>query len=241
MKFYLTHLKKTKPVCLIPARLGSKRIKNKNIIKISKTPLIGHVIKTALKSKLFSKVVVSTDSKKIAKIAKSYGAIAPFLRSKKLSNSNTGIKETLVDCINQIKTFHIEHHFCIYPTAILITKKDLTKAFKKIKKVKADALFAVYENSSLMRSFKYNKKRDVIDFKWKKYSQYMSQDLPKIYSDTGTFFIFNTKKYLASKKILSKKTIPYEISKIKGIDLNTKDDLELLKAAYSFNIAKRTN
>lgn len=241
MKIYLKHLKKTKPVCLIPARSGSKRIKNKNIVKIANTPLIGHVIKIALNSKLFSKVVVSTDSKKIANIANNYGATVPFLRSKKLSNSNTGIKETLVDCIHQIKTFHVKHHFCIYPTAILITSNDLKKAFQKIKNFKAGALFAVYENSSLMRSFKYIKKKNEIDFKWKRYSKYMSQDLPKIYSDSGTFFIFNTKDYLSSKTILPKKTIPYEISKIKGIDLNTKNDLELLKAAYSFNNTKNTN
>ena len=51
-------------ICIIPARKGSKRIKNKNIIKLNNIPLIGHVIKTALKSKIFSKVIVSTDSKK---------------------------------------------------------------------------------------------------------------------------------------------------------------------------------
>ena len=228
-------------ICVIPARSGSKRLKRKNIKLFHGKPIISYAIKIAKSCNLFSRIIVSTDCKKIKKIAEKYGAEVPFLRSKKLSDDYTITAEVIIDTIKKTSSENCQYHFCIYPTAILITKKDLTKAFKKIKKVKADALFAVYENSSLMRSFKYNKKRDVIDFKWKKYSQYMSQDLPKIYSDTGTFFIFNTKKYLASKKILSKKTIPYEISKIKGIDLNTKDDLELLKAAYSFNIAKRTN
>ena len=76
-------------ICIIPARKGSKRIKNKNIIKLNNIPLIGHVIKTALKSKIFSKVIVSTDSKKIQSIAKKYGADVPFIRSKKLSNDFT--------------------------------------------------------------------------------------------------------------------------------------------------------
>ena len=63
-----------KPICLIPARSGSKRIKNKNIKHFAGKPLIGHVIKIAKKSNIFSRIIVSTDSKKIAKIAKYYGA-----------------------------------------------------------------------------------------------------------------------------------------------------------------------
>ena len=59
-----------KPVCIIPARKGSKRIKNKNIKLFAGKPLISYVIKTARKSKLFSRIIVSTDSRKIANIAK---------------------------------------------------------------------------------------------------------------------------------------------------------------------------
>ena len=54
-----------KPVCIIPARKGSKRIKNKNIELFAGKPLISYVIKTAKKSKLFSRIIVSTDSKKL--------------------------------------------------------------------------------------------------------------------------------------------------------------------------------
>ena len=67
-----------KPICIIPARKGSKRIKNKNIKLFSGYPLIKYVIETALKSKLFSRVVVSTESKEIARLAIKYGAEAPF-------------------------------------------------------------------------------------------------------------------------------------------------------------------
>ena len=69
--------------CIIPARSGSKRIKNKNIKKFFGKPLIYYSIKLALKNKKFNKVIVSTDSKKIARIAKKLGASVPFLRSKK--------------------------------------------------------------------------------------------------------------------------------------------------------------
>ena len=69
-------------ICIIPARSGSKRIKNKNIQKINNQHLIEIVIKIAKKSGIFSRIVVSTDSKKIAKIAKNFGAEVPFLEVK---------------------------------------------------------------------------------------------------------------------------------------------------------------
>ena len=73
-------------ICLIPARSGSKRLKNKNIKNFFGNPIIAYTIKTEIKSKLFDEVIVSTDSNKYISIAKKYGATVPFLRSKKLSS-----------------------------------------------------------------------------------------------------------------------------------------------------------
>lgn len=87
----------TKPNCIIAARSGSKRLKNKNILKISNKTLIEIVIEKAIESKIFDKVFVSTDSNKIAKIAKKSGALVPFLRSKKLSSDKVGILPVLKD------------------------------------------------------------------------------------------------------------------------------------------------
>ena len=67
-------------ICIIPARKGSKRIKNKNLKKILNKPLLVHVIGLAKKSKLFNRIIVSTDCKKIANLAKKNGAEAPFIR-----------------------------------------------------------------------------------------------------------------------------------------------------------------
>ena len=87
-------------ICIIPARSGSKRLKNKNIKKFNGKPIISYAIKIAKSSGLFSKIVVSTDSKKISNIAKKYGAQVPFLRSRRLSNDFASTSEVLIDCIN---------------------------------------------------------------------------------------------------------------------------------------------
>ena len=72
-------------LCVIPARGGSKRIPKKNIKNFCGKPIIAWSIEQAIKSKCFDKIIVSTDDKDIAKIAKSYGAEIPFVRPKKIS------------------------------------------------------------------------------------------------------------------------------------------------------------
>ena len=84
-------MKNKKSICIIPARSGSSRIKNKNIINFFGKPIISYAIIAAIKSKLFDKIIVSTDSKKISKISISYGATVPSLRPRKLSNAKSTI------------------------------------------------------------------------------------------------------------------------------------------------------
>ena len=91
---------KSKSICLIPARGGSKRIKNKNIKKFFGKPLLSRVIKILRKSNIFDDIFVSTDSIKIKKIAEKSGAVVPYLRSKKLSDDNAIIKDVINDFIN---------------------------------------------------------------------------------------------------------------------------------------------
>ena len=87
-------------ICIIPARSGSKRLKNKNIINFFGKPMIAHVIEIAKKSKLFSRVVVTTRFKKNCKNIKKYGAEA-IIRDKKLSNDYTTSTEAVIDCIKK--------------------------------------------------------------------------------------------------------------------------------------------
>ena len=78
-------------IAIIPARKGSKRIKNKNIRKFRGKPIIAYSIELAVRAKIFDKIIVSTDCEKIAEISKFYGASVPFIRSSKLADDHTGI------------------------------------------------------------------------------------------------------------------------------------------------------
>mgnify|MGYP001164150906 FL=1 len=94
---------KKKVLCVIPARKGSKGLRNKNIKKLNKIPLIAWSILTAKKCKLIDEIIVSTDCPKISKIAMKYGANAPFIRPKKLATDKASSFSVLKHAIDFFK------------------------------------------------------------------------------------------------------------------------------------------
>lgn len=219
-------------ICIIPARSGSRRIKNKNILNFFGEPIISYVIKLAKKSKLFSRIIVSTDSRKIAKLALSYGAEVPFIRSRKLSNNFTSTRSVVIDAIKKISSEQVPYHCCIYPTAVLISINDLKLALKKIKILNADLIIPVakYQNSPL-RSFK-KIKLNWINYVYKKYIMSRSQDLKSHYYDSGSFYFYKTSYLLNKKNNLKNKMTYLEIDNKRVVDINNFDDLELAKLKY---------
>lgn len=90
-------------VALIPAREGSKSIKNKNIRFVAGKPLLAHSIEHGLNSKLVDRVIVSTDSAKYAQIAKKYGAEVPFLRPCEFAQDNSTDLQVFKHYLNWLK------------------------------------------------------------------------------------------------------------------------------------------
>jgi pseudaminic acid cytidylyltransferase len=221
-------------ICIIPARSKSVRIKNKNIINFFGKPIIAYAIDVAKKSKLFKRIIVSTDSKKIAKIAIKYGAEVPFLRSKKLSGNYTTTTEVIIDTIKKISSKNYTICCCIYPTAVLINKNDLILSCQKIKKLNADLLIAIAKyDVSPLRSFE-KKKLNWIEHRYKKYAFTRSQDLEDLYYDTGSFYLYKIPSLLRNKNItLSKKITYFEINSGRSADINYPQDLQMAKAKYT--------
>ncbi len=231
-------MKKKNIICIIPARSGSKRIKNKNIVKFNGKPLISYPIQTAKKSKLFRRIIVSTDSVKIKKIALKYGAEVPYLRSKKLSNDYTGTNDVLKDVIKKLKLQNFKYVFCIYPTAPLINSRDLKIAFKKMKNKNFSQIVATNKfNFNPLRSFKINK--DNISFKWKRYANKRTQDLKDLIHDSGTFYIYKTDKLMNMRSILPKNTSYYNIDRFRAIDINYLEDLRFAEFLYQYKKKKK--
>ncbi len=227
--------KKNRIIAIIPARGGSKRIKNKNLIKFFGKPIINYSLDLALNSKIFDKVIVSTDSKKIIKIIKKKIDV-PFLRSKKNSSDDATIRDVLLEVLYKLKKYKQNYKYCccIYPTSVFLNKKQILKSFKKLKRNNLDTILTIskFENK-IQRSLEINK-NGMISMKYPKYVNKMSQNLKDYYFDTGNFFWINIDSFLKSKKIIGKKTGSLILPSISCQDINTYEDLDQAKFKYSY-------
>ena len=221
-------------IAIIPARSGSKRVKNKNIKIFNGKPMIAWPILAAKKSNLFEHIIVSTDSKKISKISKRYGAIVPFLRNKKLSSDKIGIDEVINDVIKK-SDFEKKIKFicCIMATSPFLKSKNLISADKLIRRKKNNFVFsAVKISSKILRSFTIDKrgKLKMID---NKYYNINSQNLKKTYLDAGQFYFGKKSSWMKKKMIYSKNSSIIEIAENGYADIDTPADwkraLKLIK------------
>lgn len=221
-------------IAIIPARYGSKRIKKKNIVNFFNKPLIYYAIKTAIKCKLFDRIIVSTDSKKIATISNKYGAQTPFLRPKKLSNDKATSSQVMKHALQwfEKKNLKFKYACMIYPTAPQIKIKDLKIGLKNVKNGYSYSFSAAKYSSPIQRSFTINKKFEIKKMLNKKKYFTNSQDLENYYFDAGQFYWGNTTAWKKNKKVFSNESKIVEVSSLHAIDINTYEDLLNLKKIY---------
>lgn len=226
-------------IAIIPARAGSKRIKKKNIKVFHGKPIIAWSIQEALKSKLFNKVIVSTDSKKIANISKKYGAEVPYLRGKSLSNNKANINDVIIDVLKYFKDKKIKINYAclIYATAPFLKKKDLIKGFKTIKKNKnLDYVMSVSKfKSNIYRSLKI--KNGKIFPLFKKYISTRTQDLKDLYFDNAQFTFGKASSWIKKKHAYLSKTTYVYIPAHRVQDIDTVEDWK--RAQILFKILEK--
>ena len=132
-----------KPICIIPARAGSKGVKGKNIRKLNGKPLISYAIESALKSEFFSHVIVSTEDRNISNIAKKYGAEIPFLRPRKLASDNSDIIDTLYYTIKKLESdYSFDSVMLRDCTCPFIDQNDMKKIINSFKNNDCDSVYS---------------------------------------------------------------------------------------------------
>lgn len=219
-----------KPVCIIPARGGSKRIPRKNILPFNGRPLISWSIKTALESDVFSQVIVSTDDDEIREVAMEAGATIPFVRSEDLANDYATTAEVLLDALSRIE--HSKHACCLYPTAPLLKAEDFRIAYANMLRHDADSIIAVTEyDFHPLRAFEVDNSNR-LSFKWQENAHTRSQDLPQLLHDAGAFYFFNTDRFKASRALVMEKTIGHPIERMRAVDIDTPQDFEFAELLH---------
>jgi N-acylneuraminate cytidylyltransferase len=221
-------------IAIIPARGGSKRIPRKNIKPFCGKPIIAWSIETALNSKCFEKVIVSTDDEEIASIAKSYGAEVPFIRSHDLADDFTPTKYVVTDAIKWLSANSIAPKFvcCIYPTAPFLRHEYLISGLKCFEG--GDCHFAMSiakYPAPIQRAFTLEEmnKLSILN---PEYAETRTQDLNVTFHDAGQFYWGKSESWLEHIPIFSNNTIGIEIPAHLVHDIDTIDDW--IRAEYMF-------
>jgi pseudaminic acid cytidylyltransferase len=218
-------------VAIIPARGGSKRIKNKNLKNFLGEPIIGLTIKKILKTKLFKLIVVTSDSDKILNIAKFYGANIIIKRSKKLSDDYTPTKRVIINTIKIIeKNYKLNNIFCIYPCNPFLFKQDLNKSLELIKKFKNCIIFPITQFSHPIERSLILDENKYLTFKFKSKINNRTQDFNKSFYDSGQFYLAKKHVWLKKKYKCKGIVIPH----YRTCDIDTINDWKKAEIMYPF-------
>ena len=218
-------MKKKSIYCLIPARSGSKRIKDKNIIKINNKPLIHYALKAACKAKFIDRVYVATNSQKISKITLKIKnkKIKIFKRSK---YSETDHAKTEIVVSEFLKKNRCDILILLQLTNIFIAADELDKAIKKFIQNRYDSMISLVKFDKFIWKKKSNK---IIPINYNPRNRPRSQNFKNYFVENGSFYIFKSKKFLKIKNRINGKLGYYEMGKKSFYEIDDKKDLQIVK------------
>ena len=223
----------TNVICIIPARSGSKGIKNKNIKKFNGKPLIYYSINFAKKLKFINKIIFSTDSKKYLKIAKRFYSFNNKLRAKKFARRDSKaidyVKHELRKIVN-LKKF--KYLLLLQPTSPFRKKKDFIKAYKMLKNNSCDTVITskiVKEHPLLMHRYS-----NQVKYYSKNYKSAFSgrQNYPKVYLRQGSMYFTKISTLFKTNSLHGGKVKHIEVKDKFCTNIDDQEDLVL--ANYYF-------
>jgi len=211
----------------ICARGGSKGVKNKNIRNLAGKPLIAYTIEYLKSWGKTYRIVCSTDSEKIADIAKKYGAEIPFMRPAELATDISGKLEVIQHIVRFCEKQENKKYDIVVdldPTAPLREKKFLSEAFEIFMKSDANNLYSV--SKSRKNPYFNMVELDENDYAHlsKKSEVKRRQDAKQVYDMNASIYIFKRDFLLNTKTYHSEKTAIYEMPEISSVDIDNEID-----------------
>ena len=220
-------------IAIITARGGSKRIPKKNIKDFCGKPIIAYSIEAAVSSGLFDEVMVSTDSKEIADIARNYGAKVPFMRSEKTSDDYATTRDVLIEVFSEYAKVgrYFDVAVCIYPTAPFVTEKKLIEAVSMLDDDVTQVIPVVKYSFPPQRA--YVIRDEVLEYQFPENARKRSQDLEPVYHDCGQFYVMRPKDIIEGKKGKERPIIMPE-SEVQDID--NEEDWKIAEIKYKLMV-----
>jgi len=220
-------------IAVIPARGGSKRIPKKNIKSFHGKPIIAYSIETAVRSKLFDRIIVSTDDEAIASLSRDYGAETPFLRPKELSDDFVGTHAVITHAIDWLRenSINVEYACGIYATAPFLQEKYLRAGYEKLLKNKHPLLLSVTTYPFPIQRALFSNEETLCPVSNKDY-QKRSQDLRESYHDAAQFYWGTPAGFHGAKESFSCNTGMVLLSRYDVCDIDTPEDWVLAERMF---------
>ena len=223
--------KKLNILGLIPARAGSKRVKNKNIRLLAGKPLLAYTIEAAKKSRLINRIIVSTNSRIIADVAKQYGAEVPFLRPEKISQDTSTEYEFHFHAIRWLKEnegYEPDLIVNLHPTTPFRKPESIDKAIRRILgHPEVDSLRSVKKCSEHPYKMWYVRGEYLEPFVPKDDSGTHTlayQQLPSVYIQNASIYITRPKTIYTYRSTVGERVLSFIMDEIESVDINSELD-----------------
>jgi len=213
-------------IAIIPARGGSKRIPRKNVKDFCGKPMIAWSIEASKASRCFDKIIVSTDDREIANVAKGYGAEVPFMRPAELSDDFTGTIPVIRHAVEWVQTHlgTVEYACCIYATAPFVDPQDLVRGCDLISHQRLDYAFSVTSYAfPIQRAIRITEGGTVAMFNPEHFAT-RSQDLAEAWHDAGQFYWGAAEAWCKERTIFGERSAPVVLPRHRVQDIDTVED-----------------
>jgi CMP-N,N'-diacetyllegionaminic acid synthase len=226
-------------ISIIPARGGSKGLPDKNVKLLGGQPLIAFTIIAAQRSERIDRVIVSTDSKSIAEIAKHYGAEVPYLRPKSLASDSSMVLDSylhLIDTLNIREHPPISEFIALLPTVPFRSNLDIDAAIQLYEEKDADSVISMTESTPIEWHYSISKKGRLIPAINTISNIANRQEFTQSVVPNGGLYILQVKKLREHRTYYFENSYPYIMPKIRSIDIDALDDFLLAEVALQFFI-----
>ncbi len=223
-------------LAIIPARSGSKGVKDKNIKELNGKPLIAYTIEACRRADVFSDIIVSTDSKNYAEIAEKYGASVPFLRPEHLAADETSANSVILSVLEQMKGSGkvYDSFMLLQPTSPLRNERHIKESLELFNKTEAETIISICRQSQpsyLNVMLKRNKSKEML-FVNKRLKKGLTrrQDNRQEYRINGAIYLTGTSLFLKYKSFFKGNIYPYIMDEVYSVDID--DEYQFRYASF---------
>jgi CMP-N,N'-diacetyllegionaminic acid synthase len=220
-------------LCVIPARGGSKGVPGKNTRLLGGKPLIAYTIGHARSSKLLDRIIVSTDSVQIARMAKKFKAEVPFMRPASLATDSSKTIDVLLHAMDWMQTkekYDFDILVLLHATTPFRIPEDIDAAVRLLVDKKADNVFSVTEahrNPYFNMVERDTKGRAHIV---KPGHYFTRQSAPKVFDMNASIYVWWKDVLKKRRSSFLKRTMVYEMPKERSVDIDDTFDFSIAEA-----------